>query len=158
VIQKSLYSPEQKLEWWGDGEWVNEPDLAEFEEQGIRCFIRRFLIEEKGKWHLGILNGYASLPHNHSWNFSEKLRNNCEVHGGITFFGKWNDLLLYPGKPEPKSELNWVGFDTGHGFDLAPSMAISLGGIKCCVYKNMDYVASECKKMARQVKGNGLAD
>jgi len=34
-------TPEQKRRAWGDGPWVNEPDLLQFEIDGIHCRIVR---------------------------------------------------------------------------------------------------------------------
>jgi hypothetical protein len=93
------------------GPWDDEPDLDVWREptSNLLCAIVRH--DE-----CGILNGYVRIPkvcplHGRA---SDVVGDLVECHGGITFAGDAFGGKLPPGW--------WVGFDTGHGFDLIPGL------------------------------------
>jgi hypothetical protein len=64
--------------------------------------------------------------------------NAFEVHGGITFSGK-------------EDELWWFGFDCAHCDDFVPSPS-HVGHVWERVYRTMRYVVSECSSLASQLQ------
>lgn len=103
------YSSEEKLKWFGPGEWVEEPDFFEFEHCGIKCQILRIVqLESNGAFFGGHFCGYCEIPN--SINDPKNLQLDVEPHGGITFNDKKED------------ESWWMGFDCAHSRDLVPSM------------------------------------
>jgi hypothetical protein len=107
---EKLYTFEQKVVWWGDGEWAREPDLLELEYEGYQCrIIRQAHLDGKEQQYMfgGFLCGYVSIPLNHP--FYKKPYEDIPVdcHGGLTF-------------GEGKKDY-WIGFDCAHSFDYVPS-------------------------------------
>jgi len=35
------FTSDQKLKWWGNGEWVEEADTVEWKYKGVHCEIER---------------------------------------------------------------------------------------------------------------------
>jgi len=143
-----LIDRDVKLEHWGEGEWVDEPDYLEFEHMGIQCEINRVHAPDgpKGEYLFGgHLCGYVKLP---SENFmTEDEINDLDVHGGITF-------------NKNTSNGHWVGFDCAHCYDITPStqsIKKSIAekyahlGMLWSSYRNFEYVKSEVESLAKQV-------
>lgn len=158
--EQHIYSSDDKLKWWGYGEWVEEPDVVKFECEGILCEIIRVAkhdgFHEDKTPHIfgGYLCGYISIPKDHLFFNKEEIE--LDVHCGITF-DKQND------------ENRLIGFDCAHSMDLVPSMAIlrkrwNLEYIMPIpeelidhpwfnpIYRNIAYCIEECKSMALQLK------
>jgi hypothetical protein len=165
VKTEHLYCREEKLRWWGQGEWLDEPDIVEFEHLGFTCKVLRVCLEDgrdlKHRFG-GFLNGYVAIPSDHPFyqKAYEKIPINC--HGGLTF-GECTDRHL-------------IGFDCAHSFDYIPStehlkktipslikIEKELEGLKKNsmfkdspifqkTYRNMEFVIAECKKIAEQLK------
>ena len=109
----------------------NEPNHAFFAYEGLVCEVKR---------HDEMLHfcGYVFLPEDHPWfSYEPPVR----VHGGVTF-GRavHNEWIL--------------GFDCGHGGDLIPRMRqvlpLGMGLFENEIYRDFDYVSSECKRLAEQ--------
>ena len=145
--------PELKRKYFGDGQWVIEPDLAEFTHEGIDCKIRRVYAREgRNSEHMfgGHFCGYCRIPEGHPLYENTKDYPEFDVHGGITF----NEML---------EDGHWIGFDCGHSFDIVPSHVIlekTLLFEKLFplpddwpkpTYKNFDFVVNETKSLAQQV-------
>lgn len=173
MITKHILTSDQKLKAWGYGEWVEEPDKAEFEHQGIKCsVIRQFAPHgpEGGYLYGGHLCGYVCLPSGHPWAIEDRMKIDCGAHGGLTY-GKWQEDGNY-----------WIGFDCAHSEDVIPSYAnqekelyktdelfknlkdsqrkfqedlkSKYPELKMPLersYKNINYVIQECKNLAEQV-------
>ena len=156
--EKNNLTIDQKRKWWGEGEWVYEPDEVYFNHNGIDCKITRTAAREPcQEEHIfgGHLCGYVSLPGGHPWWGKKYEDMNVEVHGDLTF-GECSDR-------------HWIGFDCGHSYDVIPSMIkiyyklkdniikkyknlqLSHSGIFDREYRNIAYVESECRKLADQV-------
>lgn len=130
-------TPEQKKLFWGDGPWVNEPDLEEFEHKGFKCEVKRIVhLDEKHieplikEWedvknHVfdnpinkyfttfgGHLCGYVCIPKDHPWFEKDSGDIDCDIHGGLTYFRTHEDGNY------------WIGFDCAHSKDIVPSMII----------------------------------
>jgi hypothetical protein len=156
-----LYSKEEKIKWFGEGEWVEEPDKIEFSHNGFDCIVKRISIKEpfskEEHYFGGHLCGYISIPPNHPFYGKKYSDLEIDVHGGLTYAEFENDGY-------------WIGFDCGHSEDLVPSMAhlreLYKGEIELFsmpeefkkysifipVYRNIDFCIQECKSMAEQLK------
>jgi hypothetical protein len=152
-----LYTEEEKKRWFGDGEWVKEPDRVTFERKGIRCLVAR-VVKRDGPDHIfgGYLCGYCVLPDDHPWIGKQQEDIPAEVHGGITY-------------AESKSKGTLIGFDCAHSEDEIPSMTKAnedfkkmlsgdfgpdFAGFGECLgwaYRNIDYVVEQCKQLAGQI-------
>ena len=100
-----MLTKELKLQHWGPGEWVDEPDVFRFEHAGFSCWALRICAWDGPKQDylaLGHWCGYVMIPKDHPWHgmdFFKPDLPDISVHGGITFC-KFND----------KNEF-WIGFD-----------------------------------------------
>lgn len=174
-----VFSSDQKLEAYGYGEWVEEPDLVEFTHKGIDCIVSRIgrtpvdeikeELIEAGAICLfqGNLCGYIKIPEGHPFT---KLDNFLDIsidcHHGLTF-GKQEDDGF------------WIGFDCGHMNDFIPGLEMTLKRLRESVpnypsivnddffkqwkekdefrhlftktYRNIAYCINECKSMADQL-------
>ena len=161
-----LFEKEQKIKWWGGGEWVDEPDVCHFMHNEIQCLIFRVAARDGPKGnHIfgGHLCGYVVIPENcPKWKFEEVP--DFDVHGGITFSNIQDHLDKYV-----------IGFDCAHGGDIVPSMKEIINDIyeKCFkwmkkgaaekfmelnnrvnprpTYKNIEFVKKECESLADQL-------
>lgn len=109
--ERHIFSSEEKLNWFGYGEWVEEPDLVNFNHKGFDCRVVRIAIREHDEsFHIcgGYLNGYVRIPSDHP--YYQKIYEDMEIdcHGGLTF-GEYSDG-------------HWIGFDCAHSFDFIPSL------------------------------------
>ena len=107
-----MIEKEIKIQQWGDGEWVNEPDIIEFEHKDIKCCLCRNMGWEGHKMdHLsgGNLCGYVCVPKDHEYFGKEYSQIDIEVHGGLTF-------------GEIAADEFWIGFDCAHSHDIIPSI------------------------------------
>ena len=159
-MEKHIWSSEDKLKYYGYGEWVEECDYSYFKHNGIECVVKRAVlpkkyIEKRGKlWGYGVrgghLCGYCKLSKNHPW---WEVKYTCElkinVHGGITYM---------------RNEI--IGFDAAQYKyrripDLIPSLMRIIKEkskiprkyhyVYPAVYRNMEYMREECKKLADQI-------
>jgi hypothetical protein len=151
-----------KLEQWGPGEWIDEPDSLFWYYKETLCRIRRLMVwEGPNNEHLsmGQLNGYIQLPAHHPWVFQDPFEIDCDVHGGITFGG-----------PDEKGDY-WIGFDCAHSGDIVPSHkdigenvkkemverfpflseTLNASPIFESHYRNIDYVKKECESLVDQM-------
>lgn len=163
---KHLLTSDQKLENWGYGEWVEEPDLIEFEHTGFECRVQRIFHRENSKILFGgHLCGYICVNEGHPWHglIAKELSPEASVHGGITYAAQNKDGY-------------WIGFDCAHFRDLLPSMVdfrkrmyqtderfkkikdaqmklesqFSSSAFFKETYRNIEYVVKECKSLAEQ--------
>jgi hypothetical protein len=156
------YTTEEKLKWFGEGEWCDEPDLVTFEWSDMQCEIRRILVfEQSGHAFGGHLCGYVKIPEYHAlYNNQNGFDFDLDVHGGVTFNEFFNDTKDW-----------YIGFDCSHLFDVVPSMIetkkkinqemkakfpdffenSSILSIFDSSYKTIDFVIEECKKLAEQL-------
>lgn len=160
---KHIFTSDQKLKWWGNGEWVEEIDSDEWEYKGIKCHILRVAIPDGPNGHIfgGYFCGYIKVPDNHLWFKKEDIH--AEVHGGITF-----------AKEKDKKEW-WIGFDAAHSNDIVPSTQKTMGKIKTetaelmskhmnipieqalesailnSTYRNFSYMKDQCERLVDQM-------
>jgi hypothetical protein len=142
-----------------------------FREEGLICLVLRMA-------HSGCLNGYVAVPRKHplyGMSYEDKVlvkdpdkiefngnylsaltlalgdgpKNRVpldllfNVHGGLTFS---NNMELVKGDVFGE-KLWWFGFDTAHAGDMVPEYDALVEG----VYRDMDYVVEETKKLAKQL-------
>lgn len=160
------FSPNEKLEAWGYGEWVEERDNKMWEYRGIQCEIYRN--------RSGVLCGYVQVPIDHCWYGKHYNAIEAEVHGGLTFAETFDGGVFI------------IGFDCAHLYDLVPSLIDPMRSwrnhidqltdkmketlntydklTKKCMnllennplifrktYKNISYVKAQCEKLVDQM-------
>jgi len=163
VIENHLYTCDDKLKWWGYGEWVEEADNVYFTHNEIECHVIRSAHKESNaqNFHIfgGHLCGYCRIPKDHPYYEKEYEEMNIDVYFALTFGEFLNNEY-------------WIGFDCAHACDIIPSMQYlekSNPGLieikkKCKellkkinindnpkTYKNMNFVIEECKSIAEQL-------
>lgn len=155
---------EKKLNKFGEGEWLNEPDLLIFTYKHINCVVARY--------EFGAFCGYCLIPSDHFFNnyldYDNEPICDLDVHGGVTFFEEMetsvsSEAMLLAGK--------WIGFDCAHSMDLSPSSEKEMEKLKENIkkahpeladlisqesifprfYRNIDYVIEECCKLSDQI-------
>jgi hypothetical protein len=116
-----------------------EGNFKMFFYRDYKCMIRRIGDD-------GHLCGYVALPKNHvlyGKSFTEiKDKYDLIVHRGLTFsdfFGDQQDDRWY------------IGFDCAHTGDLIPSMYTKFDELCKTIYRDMEYVEEECKKLVDQI-------
>ena len=156
---KFLYKPQEKKAWWGDGEWIDEPDIVQFIHKEILCKIVRQVVSERFPEEEpfgGFLCGYIQIPYDSYHLLKENKEIN--VHGGLTWSGKYSQ--------KDDTQDYWIGFDCSHLIDIVPSLGehyeklhndcINKYGISifssvfCKTYKNINFCVQECISMAEQ--------
>ena len=135
---------------WKPGPWQNEPDKIQFkdEDTGLSCLIVRGPV--------GSLCGYVGVVENHP--LYKQDGDQLECHGGVTFTGFCQTEadpshgichLPDPGEPD---HVWWFGFDCAHVYDKTPG-ALYESSWPHNVYRDIEYVKNEIKKLAKQLKG-----
>ena len=118
------FTSNQKLEWFGYGEWVEEPDEVDFEHCGFTCKVIRVVKYEGIKLEHafgGHFCGYVRIPERHPWYGVNACDIDCSVHCGLTWGGS---------APCDDTPGWWVGFDCGHSCDIIPSMKKLFGEVR----------------------------
>ena len=146
------------LEWrfvnksnWGGGPWQDEPDKKQWLDKatGLPCLIVR--------GPAGALCGYVGVPKGHPWfgrHYSE-IEPPPEVHGSLTFSNFCSTDGEHGVCHVVENETGivwWLGFDCNHLYDHAPALkAFELDyPTSDEIYRDLSYVESECRKLARQ--------
>ncbi len=161
ITEEHIYTSDQKLKWFGYGEWVEEPDLIKFMYREYECTVSRVSLKEpyskEEDYFGGHLCGYVTLNNDHTLYSKEDLLNDeIDCHGGITF-NEYDD------------EKHIIGFDCAHPQDVNPSMIILINKYNLSerlfpipeelkkysffnpTYKNVNYVLEECKSIVDQL-------
>lgn len=170
---------ETKLQKWGAGPWLEEPDHVEFEHEGVPCIIHR--------GPLGAWCGYAAVPPGHPWHGKEygdrvpcanrgelevvspiaafcealneddgKVSLDClvHVHGGLTYSQTCQGDICHKAKEGDPDNVWWFGFDCSHSDDMTPSM-LKYGIGRGDIYRNQAYVTAQTRALATQLKAAG---
>jgi hypothetical protein len=154
MTNQDLVTAEDKLKLLFEHRpWETEPDEAHWDDAttGYKCRILR-------NEHTGTLCGYVGVPKEHrfygvSYQEAERDDNNFHVHGGLTFSGHMGEGSVY----------HFFGFDTAHGGDFSPGLAVSMlkwAGepddvrwlYKEETYRTWDYVNREVVNLALQLR------
>lgn len=127
-----------KAKHYGEGPWVDEPDYKELEINGYRCCIRRCGAQSDDYPFYGHLCGYVALPDSHPCARDKELVEGLDVHGGITY-AEWGSGEFV------------VGFDAAHCGDLIPYSFTEFNLGHQLVYRDMDYMEFELRKLVKQL-------
>jgi hypothetical protein len=137
---------------WGDGPWQSEPDKVQWQDKqtGLPCLAVRH--PRHGNWC-----GYVGVAEGHPFFELAYDAVDSDCHGGLTYAGfcleddKEHGLCHVPGKGEP-DHVWWLCFDCAHGDDCVPSYMHENEGFKRFrVYRELDYVRSQCRHIAQQL-------
>lgn len=123
-------------------EWENEPNWLEFEHAGFKCLIARGSDLN--------LTGYVGVPEGHLYYGKSYKKVNVNAHRGLSSGAK-----LWDAVEERWMEGWWFGFDCACPGDLVPAKGKQTENE---VYRNMDYVTNEVKKLAEQLAAFGTPD
>jgi hypothetical protein len=149
----------EKKERWSRGQWDSEPDKKQWrdEETGYPCLFKRNPV--------GCLCGYVGVSEGHpffakSYNEIYELLGDEDaivVHGGLTYTdfcqeGEEAHSICHVVEPGEDDRVWWLGFDCAHCGDLMPGTAGLVGTIPGDTYKNVEYVETEVRRLARQLK------
>jgi len=157
---KHIYSAQEKLEWFDNGEWVNELDEIIFTYKGYTCEVKRICMREPSVIDLPMFGGYlCGYVHILKEDIAYEMDYNdlsIDCHCGLTFSDK-----------NPEINTWMIGFDCAHSRDLVPSLEKIL---KCIInrkelnrsleekypflkktYKNLSFVIEECKSIVDQL-------
>ena len=99
-----------------------EGDLIEFVYKDIPCVLKRH--------QFGAFCGYCKIPSYIGIIINEY---DINVHGGITYTGKWDDYDVF-------------GFDCSHSNDYMPTYPVYN-----LVYRTKEYCIQECQNMVDQI-------
>lgn len=160
---KHIYSSDKKLEAFGYGEWVEEPDEVYFIHKGIECRILRVVQLEEHEtcyWFGGHLCGYIKIPEDHQFYNKDYDDIPLNAYCGLTY-------------SQMEKDGYWVGFDCMHAFDIIPSIARKrkfdplwieltkeMNAVKskmrikdscATTYKNINFVEMQCRALADQL-------
>jgi hypothetical protein len=163
LIQEHFYTSEDKIKWFGYGEWVEEPDKISFTYKAYDCVVLRTCLREPCEIEAifgGHLNGYVKIPENNSNYAKEYYDIHVDCHYGLTFsaFDEEGDF--------------WIGFDCAHSGDYVPSIELFKKRNQEMIesrkhmpipdgykhhwlfhptYKNVQYCTNECKNIVDQL-------
>lgn len=114
--ESTAYPRDQRVELWGDGPWVDEPDRVEFYHAGLPCLMRR---TDMGAWC-----GYVAVPPGHGMHGIPfgVVDQRVWAHGGLTYSKPCeSDICHEPRLGEP-DDVWWLGFDCAHWCDVVPAL------------------------------------
>lgn len=144
-----------RLDEYGEGPWLEEPDHAEWTAHGFTCIVHRGPV--------GALCGYVGVPPGHPWHGKGYDDVEARVHGSLTYADACQGEICHvpaPGEPE---HLWWLGFDCSHGGrDLSPCVDKALRSYRprtstiadqilgAGTYRTIDYLKAETERLAAQ--------
>lgn len=141
-----------KLEQYGPGPWVDEPDRVEWRYKGLPCLITRA--------PLGNLCGYVGVPPSHPWHGKDSDDVEADAHGGVTYANACQGHVCHIAQPGEPDDVYWVGFDCAHHLDAVPRLfKVSPGFYEGMpdhdylprpVYRDVAYVRAEVEALAEQ--------
>lgn len=97
------------------------------------------------------LCGYLAVHKEHPWYGKDRYDLNIEVHGGVTFNAKTEDVDWLQSNTQIVDHW-WIGFDCAHYMDLIPNIAEDYPQFHNHgeIYRDRDYVYNELVKMTYQ--------
>lgn len=164
--ENNIYTSDQKLKWWGYGEWVEEVDELFFTYKDYECKVLRIVHKEpfskQEHYFGGHLCGYVKIPGDHPCHSKDLQNFDCDAqldcHGGVTFH-----------------QDSWVGFNCAHSGDYVPSVEylkktarnikemyvkipeqLKKYSIFNPTYKNIQFCIQECKSVVDQLAAVSL--
>jgi len=136
---------------WGVGPWQMEPDRVDFVHAGFACLALRN--PRFGNWC-----GYVGIPKEHPSYGADYGSVDVDVHGGLTYGDRCNEVICHVPQPGCPDELWWFGFDCLHFQDYGPAKAVrekkAFGWVSPSwdVYRDLAYVRSEIESLAEQLR------
>lgn len=156
-LTRVYFNPDIDRSEWGPGPWDDEPDKISWTDEStdLPCLLVR-----NG---MGVWCGYVAVEPGHPLHGTDYWGLNLDVHGGLTFSSycaeegaEAGNICHVPGPGKP-ANVWWYGFDSGHAWDLVPSMlrmwrelGDALVGINHS-YRTASYMRTECERLARQL-------
>jgi len=153
------FTSDDKLKWFGYGEWVEEPDEVEFTYKDHQCKVVRVIEKEPYFGSIGSacifgghLCGYVRIPSRHPYYYKRFEDMEVDCHNGLM----WGEC----------SDGHWIGFECSHISDYIPSVekqkltdrsVLAMAKIFKefslfnSSYKNVDYCVGECISMVDQL-------
>jgi hypothetical protein len=151
------FTSQNKLDWFGYGEWVEEPDEVEFTYKLYECCVTRCILPEPSTMDVNIfgghLCGYVRIPNDHPYLHKRYQQMDISCHYGLTF-GEC-------------SVGHWIGFDCAHSSDYVPSLQKFWWKMKEDVhplvwnalknsdshktYKNISFCVQQCIEIVNQL-------
>jgi hypothetical protein len=152
-VNETTMTREQKLEKFGPGPWIDEPDREEWRHEGFACLIVR--------GPLGNLCGYVGVPPAHPWHGKGCNDVDVSVHCGLTYADACQGDICHVAQPGEPDELFWFGFDCAHYLDVVPELVKltpqlyewATGPLgRSAVYRDLAYMRAEVEQLAEQAK------
>src|SRR5882762_9353425 len=134
---------------WAPGPWDGEPDKVQWNHAGLACLAVR---NRMGAWC-----GYVGVPCEHPAYGQDYESVDVSVHGGLTYADNCGGAICHVAEPGFPEEVWWLGFDTAHAGDLAPSSSADYArGLYPAlssyeVYRDLDYTKAETNRLAEQL-------
>ncbi len=142
-----------KLEQWGAGPWVDEPDKKQWPDAStdMPCLIVRS--------RRGALCGYVGVPPGHPahgahYDSVDPHPDNVELTFSESCDPKGESEpehhichIVEPGEPD---DVWWLGFDCAHYDDYVPGMDVGCDDRSS--YKEIAYVEEQCAALAHHMK------
>lgn len=113
---------DERINLWGEGPWIDEPDRVEWRTAGLPCLVRRGIS--------GALCGYVAVPPEHPYHGKHYGEvDELLAPGGVNYSALCNgDDICHVPEPGEPDNVFWFGFDCGHmGQDFVPAFARSNG-------------------------------
>lgn len=115
--EETILPREQRIEQWGEGPWLDEPDRVDFTYAGLPCLLHRN--PRMGNWcgYVAVLPGHAL----HGKSYGDDGVD-VDAHGGLTYSEACSGHICHVPEPGEPDNVWWFGFDCAHSGDLVPSM------------------------------------
>lgn len=149
------FSSEQKLAWWGYGEWVEEPEIAHFVYKGLPCSVSRvvYIERESGKDLVfgGHFSGTVYIPENHHWVTDGLVEIESPFRHDFSFALEGNKASFDCGQTmDIVPSVAKMGFLSGYYIDL-PDLMVGENDNYLIdnqpTYKNINFCIEECKNL-----------
>jgi hypothetical protein len=131
LSEEFLFTCEEKLKYFGYGEWVEELDKLVFECQGFTCIVSRHSDIRMS----GHLHGYVHVPLDHPIHRTKNFHT-IACHGKLSYI-----------------DMNYVGFECNQPTDYVPlpnGTTPKFSSYKND-YKNVDFCIEICKIIVDQL-------
>lgn len=154
AVTKVIIPRALRLEVWGDGPWLDEPDRVDFEFAGIPCLLRRNAYAGKPDASMGNWCGYAAVAPGHPLHgagYYAAEEAGVRAHGGLTYASACAGEICHVPKPGEPDDVWWFGFDCAHSGDLVPAHCCRRTAFIGEVYRDLAYVYAETTLLAAQL-------
>ena len=155
--KKTIFSDSSKYmknSEWGEGEWLNEPDMfaiVDFKHKNYNCILTRNIT---GSWC-----GYVEIPIDSK--YATKIeQDKLNIHGGLTWSSKRLPLTIQLSSDHSNSY--WLGFDCSHFCDHSPRRDRMLRNFLILwpdhlserTYKTLEFAKNELMQLIEQIESD----